>query len=54
MRYLKTFVVLLFLVACDSPKTIPNDDLANIFHDALLTNAYISQKSVKYDSLNIY
>lgn len=54
MRYLTTFVLLLFLVACDSPKTIPNDDLANIFHDALLTNAYINQKSVKYDSLNIY
>lgn len=42
------------MAACDRPKTISNEDLANIFHDALLTNAYIDHQSVKYDSLNIY
>lgn len=40
--------------SCNQPKTIPNEDLANIFHDALLVNAYIKHSSVKYDSLNIY
>lgn len=54
MRYITSFVLLLTMMACNSPKTIPNEDLANIFHDALLTNAYINQKSIKYDSLNIY
>lgn len=54
MRKILTILATLGLVACNQPTTIPNEDLANIFHDALLTNAYINQQSVKFDSLNIY
>lgn len=43
------------LLACNSPRTIPDKTLAKIFHDALLVNAYLQQNPQdKTDSLNIY
>lgn len=44
----------LFTTGCNQPKTISNDELASIFHDALLTNAYVGQKNLNVDSLYIY
>lgn len=44
----------LFTTSCDQPKTISNDELASIFHDALLTNAYVGQENLNVDSLYIY
>lgn len=40
--------------ACARHKIIPDDKLAQIFHDAFLTNAYIGSENVKTDSLRIY
>ena len=40
--------------ACARHKIIPDDTLAQIFHDAFLTNAYIGSEGVKTDSLRIY
>ena len=48
----KAFVLL--LSACARHKIIPDDTLAQIFHDAFLTNAYIGSEGVKTDSLRIY
>ena len=45
---------LLLLSACARHKIIPDDTLAQIFHDAFLTNAYIGNGNVKTDSLRIY
>lgn len=44
------------LLACNRPKQIPDRDLGQIFHDALLINAYIqhNRTGIKLDSLNIY
>lgn len=44
----------LTLPSCGSPKIIPDDELARIFRDAYLTNAYTQSKTMQLDSLNIY
>lgn len=57
MRYLWYIIVaatLLALGSCDRRKTIPDDELASIFHDAIVVNAYIGQQHIRLDSLNIY
>lgn len=48
------FFALLLAAACARHKIIPDRELALIFHDAFLTNAYIGNGNVKIDSLNIY
>ena len=45
---------LLCTAACARHTIIPDDELAQIFHDAFLTNAYIGSQNVRIDSLNIY
>lgn len=53
--HIATFAVLsLLLAACARHTIIPDDKLAQIFHDAFLTNAYIGSENVKIDSLRIY
>ena len=47
-------LLLLFGAGCSRHKIIPDDELAMIFHDAFLTNAYLNTKSIKTDSLRIY
>jgi hypothetical protein len=43
------------LVACSKPKIIPDEELAEIFRDAFLTNSYTqNHRPPKLDSLNIY
>ena len=46
--------VVLALTGCRSNKVIPDDTLAEIFHDAFLVNAYIGEERVDLDSLRIY
>lgn len=46
--------LLLAGAACTRHKIIPDEKLAQIFHDAFLTNAYIGDVRVNIDSLNIY
>ena len=47
-------VVALIIAACSGPKVIPDAILADIFHDAFLANAYISEANITTDSLYIY
>ncbi len=50
-----SFFILFGLSSCDNPKVIPNDELAQIFHDIYLTNAYTdTHRPANLDSLNIY
>ena len=46
-------LVALLFAACARHKIIPDDKLAQIFHDAFLTNAYIANANVRTDSLRI-
>lgn len=40
--------------ACKRHTVIPDDELALIFHDAFLTNAYVERMSPSLDSINLY
>ncbi|MBE6200092.1 MAG: hypothetical protein E7138_07355 [Rikenellaceae bacterium] len=43
------------MLSCNSPKLIPDRELGQIFHDAMLVNAYIQHNRQKeLDSMNIY
>ena len=42
------------VAACARHKIIPDKVLASIFHDAFLTNAYIENRHLRLDSLDIY
>lgn len=56
-RFFRTMLAtatLLCAAACARHTIIPDDELALIFHDAFLTNAYIGSQNVRIDSLNIY
>lgn len=46
--------LLALAVGCESRKTIPDKELASIFHDAMIVNAYIGNQNIDLDSLNIY
>ena len=54
LRMAASAAFVLLLSACARHKIIPDDTLAQIFHDAFLTNAYIGSEGVKTDSLRIY
>lgn len=54
LRITASAALVLLLAACARHKIIPDDKLAQIFHDAFLTNAYIGSEGVKTDSLRIY
>lgn len=44
-----------FIISCNSPKEISDHELGEIFHDAMLVNAYIQHNRQKeLDSMNIY
>lgn len=47
-------LLLLLAAACARHKIIPDRELAEIFHDAFLTNAYVGDRHVNVDSLRIY
>lgn len=51
---LTILVLLLGSTGCKRHKIIPDDELALIFHDAFLTNAYLHTRTVGTDSLNLY
>lgn len=42
------------LGSCARDKVIPDEELARIFRDAYLINAYVSDRGVKLDSLELY
>lgn len=47
-------LLLLPMAACTKHRVIPDEELAMIFRDAFLTNAYVSARSLTSDSLNFY
>lgn len=51
---LTLFALALLAGSCSRHTIIPDDELALIFHDAFLANAYTGSRSVQLDSLNIY
>ena len=46
--------VMLGAVGCGKKNIIPDDTLAEIFHDAFVVNAYIGEERIDLDSLQIY
>lgn len=53
-RYLLYALTGLLLAGCNRHTIIPDDELALIFHDAFLTNAYLNVEKVPTDSLRLY
>ena len=54
---MKRFIYILvsgLLLACSGYKIIPDEQLALIFHDAFLSNAYMQHRGRRPDSLNLY
>ena len=54
LRITASAALVVLFAACARHKIIPDDKLAQIFHDAFLTNAYINNENVRTDSLRIY
>lgn len=51
---LALLALMMLPTACKRHTVIPDEELASIFHDAYLTNAYIDFRHPSKDSLNIY
>ena len=51
---LLALILLLFAGSCSRHKIIPDGELAQIFHDAFLTNAYLNNERISTDSLRLY
>ncbi len=49
-----TLLAATLLPACQRDRIIPDDTLAEIFHDAFLINAYVGAEHLSLDSLEIY
>ena len=52
--YLILAMTALVVAGCTQKRIIPDDTLADIFHDAFVVNAYIGEERVRLDSLQIY
>ena len=52
--YSLLLVAMVALTSCREKKIIPDDTLADIFHDAFVVNAYIGETRVNLDSLQVY
>ena len=56
-RLIRTILLLTVfagLAACNKPRVIPDQRLADIFYDIYLTNAYIDRHGINLDSMMIY
>ena len=47
-------VMAVSITGCQKKRVIPDDTLANIFHDAFVVNAYVGEERINLDSLQIY
>ena len=52
--FLLCLMVMLTTIGCQKRNIIPDDTLADIFHDAFIVNAYIGEERINLDSLQIY
>ena len=53
-RVLLAALLTLSAAACHRRTIISDDELAQIFHDAFLTNAYLNERNLRSDSLLLY
>lgn len=53
-RLLPALLLTCAAVACHRRTIISDDELARIFHDAFLTNAYLNDRNLRSDSLLLY
>lgn len=53
-RLLPLLLLALTTAACHRRTIISDDELAQIFHDAFLTNAYLNDRNIRTDSLLLY
>lgn len=54
MKRFLCITALLLAVSCARQTIIPDDELAQIIHDAFVANAYLQQRGEQADSANIY
>mgnify|MGYP002735129770 CR=1 FL=1 len=58
MKHLIRTILLLTLfatlAACNKPRVIPDQRLADIFYDIYLTNAYVDRHDISLDSMMLY
>lgn len=54
IRTLTAVIGAIAAISCSRPEIIPDNELADIFHDAFITNAYVEHKHLNIDSLDIY
>lgn len=54
LLYILLLVAMLGMTGCRKKNIIPDDTLADIFHDAFVVNAYIGEERINLDSLQIY
>ena len=54
IAYVALAMAAMAFVSCTQKRIIPDDTLADIFHDAFVVNAYIGEERVNLDSLQIY
>ncbi len=53
-QFVVVLIALLAIVGCNKRQTLTDDELAQIFHDAFLANAYATDAKIKLDSLKLY
>ncbi len=53
-RYLYIMIATFSIIGCQKQKVISDRELAQIFHDAFLVNAIVTEQNIRIDSLNIY
>lgn len=54
IRSLAVALAAIALAACNKPRVIPDDELADIFYDVYLTNAYVDRQAIEMDSMLLY
>ncbi len=54
IRTIALIVLVAIATACNKPRVIPDDRLADIFYDVYLTNAYVDRQDIDLDSMMVY
>lgn len=54
IRSLVLVALVVLVSACNKPRVIPDDRLADIFYDVYLTNAYVDRHDISLDSMMLY
>jgi hypothetical protein len=52
--YSLLLVAMTLMTSCREKAIIPDDTLADIFHDAFIVNSYIGEERINLDSLHVY